>query len=186
MLLIARGVVWRDLREQILVGGALLMGIAGVILGAASHKGAARAIFFTVSTASVFTAGMRQYVVRRRLLRAGLLVHPWPVRLGDTVEMRFHATMRGRTPVTSIAATFECAEDVTVGSGRDQHHRNATLYSVDLPDDKQWSVTVPAELPPSMNLPANAIRWRLRAMLTTEAAEVPAEFEVLVMPEVAS
>lgn len=186
MLLIGRGVAWRDLREQILVGVALLMGVAGVILGATSHKNAGRAIFFTVSTASMFTVGLRQYVVRRRLLRAGLLVHPWPIRLGDTVEMRFHATMRGGAPVTSIAAKFECAEEVTIGSGRDQQKKSATLYAVDLPDAKQWSVTVPAELPPSMKLPANAIRWRVRAMLTTERAEVPAELEVLVMPEVAS
>lgn len=186
ILLIARGVVWRDLREQIVVGVALLIGVAAVILGAASHRDIGRAIFFTVSTASVFTAGLGQYLLRRRLLRAGLLVQPWPIRLGDTVEMRFHATMRGGTPVTSIVAKFECAEEVTIGSGRDRHKKSATLYSVDLPDARQWSATVPAELPPSMSVPGNAIRWQLRTVLTTERADVPADFEILVMPEVGS
>jgi len=154
-----------------------------------------RAVSFTVSTFFLFSAGMTQYLIRRRLKRASLLVRPWPIRLGDEIEVKFRATLRNASPVTAIAAKLECVEEATKGSGRYKEVKRETLLSIDLPAPvvkaagerkvtESWKVAIPASSPPSLTIPSNTVRWLLKTAITTEDVEVPATFELLVVPEV--
>ncbi len=196
MLLTARGVVWRDLREQILIGFAFLLGMGAVFLAVTMNKPGGRAIAFAISTFSIFAGGLRHYLIRRRLKRVALLVRPWPVRLGDEVELKLRATLRTRAPISDFKAQFECAEEVTVGSGKSRHQKRSTLFALDLPSSSaqsgsgkvtgEWRVVVPAELPPSIDVADNAVRWLVNANITTEGVEVPAKIELMVIPEAAS
>lgn len=51
--------------------------------------------------------------------------------------------------------------------------------------EEEWTIPIPPTLPPSFEVPSNAVRWRLTTMLTTSGVEVPADFTLLVIPEVA-
>jgi hypothetical protein len=196
MLLTAKGVVWRDLREQILIGFAFLLGIGSIYLAVVMNKSMGRALPFAVSIFFIFFGGLRNYLIRRRLKRAVLLVRPWPVRLGSEVELKFRATLRSRSPIRAFKAQLECAEEVTIGSGKYQKHNYATLFGVDLPssdarceDGKvtaEWKASVPEGLPPSLDVRDNAVRWLVNATIDTEGIDVPAKVEFTVIPEIAS
>jgi hypothetical protein len=194
MLLTKAGVTGKDLREQLVFGAAFLAGALAVFLGARTHRLDGRAISFTISMYFLLGAGVQQYLVRRRLRRAALLVRPWPIRLGDDIEVKFRATLRSSTAISSVAAKLECVEEVTIGSGKYQTKERATIFAVDLPcaarpagDRKvteSWTASVPDALPPSFAVTGNIVRWQVSTLVATEGVEVPASFELLVLPEV--
>ncbi len=194
-LLATVGAEWRDLREQILVSIAFLVCMTAVVVGGLQNRIELRPFLLGLSALTILIVGLQRYLAKRRLLRATLLVHPWPIRLGDEVEVRFRATLRKAAPDSVLTANLECAEEVTSGSGRNTRNRRAALYEIDLQSSQRlidgrklshlWRFTVPDGLPPSFCVPSNAVRWLLSATITTEHVQVPAVFELLVLPEVA-
>jgi hypothetical protein len=143
----------------------------------------------------VFLGSLSHYLRRRRLFQATLLVRSWPIRLGDDVEVRFRALLKKAAPVSALKATLQCVVEVTFGGGRDQQKKAETLYELDLRPSKwsvehrkveeEWTLTIPDALPPSLEVPCNKVQWRVTTLLTTAGTDVPAEFMLLVIPEVA-
>jgi hypothetical protein len=188
-LLIAPGVFAKDLRELVLIFVAFGFGALAVFLGLSSHRVNARAISIAASTFFMLVGSLRHYLTRRRLRRVALLIHPFPIRLGDDVSIKFRARMRTADPITDFTAQLECAEEVVIGTGKSRREKRSTLFAIDLPSEKQeleqqWTVHVPAELPPSLAVPNNIVRWRVTANITTANLVVPATVDLLVLPEV--
>jgi hypothetical protein len=177
-----------DVRELVLYFIAFLLFLGAAL---APKGGVVSQGFRALNAGGVlmgFLAMLSYYLRRRRLFKATLLVPSWPLRLGDTVTLRFRAMLK-KTAVSTLAAKLQCVEQVTIGQGRGQQKANAVAYELELPCSKQerrvveeeWTLTIPTTLPPSMDVYCNTIRWRIAAMLM----DVPAEFTLLVIPEVA-
>jgi hypothetical protein len=140
-----------------------------------------------------FLGMLSHYLRRRRLFKGTLLVRPWPIRLGGEITMKYRAMLKKSAPVSSLAAKLQCAEDVTIGRGKYQQKKIAPLYELELQCSKherrvveeEWTFAIPPTLPPSFEVPCNAVRWRLTTMLTTSGVEIPADFTLLVIPELA-
>jgi hypothetical protein len=194
MLLTMAGVTAKDLLRQLAIGVAFLLSALIAFLGVSRQRIDGRAISFTISMYVLLAAGVQQYLVRRRLRRSALLVRPWPICLGDQIEVKYRVTLRKSTVVSSVAAKLECVEEVTIGFGRDRRKKHETLFAIDLPcvvrpagDRKfteSWTATVPDALPPSLAVPSNVVRWQVSTLVTTDGVDVPAAFELLVLPEV--
>jgi hypothetical protein len=153
-----------------------------------------RAFAFGFSVSLMFAAALSEYLRRHRLRRATLVIHPWPIKFGATVEAHFRIFMRGGAPVSALAAKLECVEEVTIGSGRDAQHRKSTPYEAALDCVHQtdrrhvtaaWTFVVPEGHPQSLAVPSNKVTWRLAVTVTTDHVEVPVNFDLLVVPEVA-
>lgn len=181
----------KDVTELVLFGIAFLM-----FLGAALFSRGAAQLFRALNAGGVFLGflGMlSHYLRRRRLFKGTLLVRPWPIRLGGEVTMKYRAMLKKSAPVSSLAAKLQCAEEVIIGTGRSVVKKNVPLYELDLQCSKherrvveeEWTVTFPPTLPSSFEVPCNYVRWRLTTVLTTAGVDVPADFTLLVIPEVA-
>ena len=176
-----------DVRELILYFIAFLM-FAGAAL---ATRGNLTALAMRgLNAAGVFMgflAVLARHLRRRRLFRGTLLFSRWPLRLGDTVAVRFRAMLKKSAPVTEVAAKLQCVEQAVVGNGREVRKPVGVLFELDLPCakserhivDEEWTVTIPAELPPSFDVAMSKVDWRITAML----GEVPAEFRLLVTPQ---
>ena len=181
------------MREVLLYGFAFVSVLSVAFLpkgGVLSH------VALLVQAAGFFAAFfglLTTYLRRRRLFRATLLVRPWPIRLGATVEARFRAMVHRSAPISTLTAKLRCAEEITIGYGRDEVKRSAVAYEFELPCSKQerqiveesWTFTIPTNLPASFVVPSNRLEWRVNATLTTKGVDVPADFLLLVIPEVA-
>ena len=176
-----------DLREVILYGFAFLMVFAVVFVPRGGLFGQATRLMQAAGFFSVFFGALSTYLRRKRLFRGTLLLGRWPLRLGDIVAVRFRAMLKKSAPVTEVAAKLQCIEQAVIGYGRQQRKPVGVLFELDLPCakserhivDEEWSVTIPAELPPSFDVEASRVDWRITAML----GEVPAEFRLLVTPQ---
>jgi hypothetical protein len=153
-----------------------------------------RAFVFAISLAAMFSAALTEYLRWRRLRRATLLVHPWPIKFGAPVEARFRLFMRDGAPVSALSAKIECIEEVRIGTGRDAGHKRSTRYEAALDCVHQadrrhvtatWNFVLPEEYPQSLAVPSNKVTWRLTAAVMTDRVEIPVTFELLVVPEVA-
>ena len=156
-----------EVGELVLVGIALL-----IFLGAAfAPKGGVLAQGFRALNAGAvlmtFLAMLAHYLRRRRLFKGTLLVRPWPIRLGGEVTVKYRAMLKKSATVSSLTAKLQCAEEVVIGI------------------EEEWTIPIPPTLPPSFEVPSNAVRWRLTTVLTTSSGDVPADFTLLVIPEVA-
>jgi hypothetical protein len=140
-----------------------------------------------------FLGMLSHYRRRRRLFKGTLLVRPWPIRLGGEVTLKYRAMLKKSAPISSLVAKLRCAEDVTIGSGRYQEKKSAPLFELELQCsnherrvvEEEWTVAIPPTHPPSFEVPGNSVRWGLTTMLTTSGVEIPAEFTLVVIPEVA-
>ncbi len=176
----------REMKEIILIGIALLIFIACAVI----PKGGPTAMLVRgLQAAAVFLtflAALHRYVTGRRLARATLTFKRWPLRLGETVPVRFRAMLRKSQHVSEVAAKLQCVEQVLIGGGRYQENPSNVLYEVDLPCakeqrrviDEEWTFAIPADLPPSLDVRMSKVEWRVSAML----GEVPANFLLLVTP----
>src|SRR5213593_1051497 len=178
-----------DMRELFLYGLGFFMVLPIIFLtrgGVLAHVARLMQVgaFF-----SMFLGLLTTYLRRKRLLRAMLLVSHWPIRLGDTVKVRFRAMLRKSAPVATLTAALRCAEEVTIGGGREQVKRSAAMFELELPCSKQkrqiveeeWTFTIPPDLPSSFAVMSNRLEWRVDTLLM----DVPANFLLLVIPEVA-
>jgi hypothetical protein len=170
---------------------------AGAIVNAyfawSGHLGIGDRIEAALGAFVTVTAGLallREYRRRSPLAWASLRVRDWPLHLGDEVHVELRGSLR--VPVSGIAATLECREEVRTGRDRGAI-RTATRYSIELtPPGKEisgahftarWTCVIPAEEPPSFDVKTNIVRWRLLVRIfTSEGGEVPAELDLLVLP----
>ena len=181
-----------DVKELVLYGIGCLMFLGAALV---SKGGLAAQLFRALNAAGVlfgFLGMLAHYLRRRRLFRATLLVRPWPIRLGGDVTMRYRAMLKKSAPVSSLVAKLRCSEEVIIGGGKHLEKKGSALYELDLQCsaherrvvEEEWTVPIPPTVPPSFEVPCNAVRWRVTTMLTTEGVEVPADFTLLVIPEV--
>lgn len=180
------------------VGELVLYGIGFLIFGATAvfSRGGAAQLFRALNAGGVllgFLGMLSYYLRRRRLFRGTLLVDQWPIRLGGDVTMKYRAMLKKSAPVSSLAAKLLCTEDVILSSGRSVEKRSGVLYELELQCTKherrvveeEWTVALPPTLPASFEVPCNAVRWRLATVLTTSGVDVPADFTLVVIPEIA-
>jgi len=140
-----------------------------------------------------FLGMLGYYLRRRRLFKATLLVSQWPIRLGGEVTVKYRAMLKKSAPVSSLAAKLLCTEDVIIGGGRTVEKKSGVVYELDLQCSKherrvveeEWTFALPPTLPASFDVPCNAVRWRLTTVLTTSGVDVPADFTLVVIPEIA-
>ena len=173
---------------------AMLVGLVLVIVFVAHPSRQLSGAFSTLVIAAGVVEMGRQYFRKRRLLKATLLVRPWPLRLGQRATVRFEKRLRGSTRVDSVRARFTCTEEVIVSSGRDMETLQATLHEIPLDTsaarihpgrvEDEWEIEIPAAGLPSFTAKSNRILWRVQTVTRTEGVDVNADFEVLVVPEV--
>lgn len=182
-----------DVGELVLYGIGFLMFLAAALV---SKGGLAAQLFRALNAGGVlfgFLGMLAHYLRRRRLFRGTLLVRPWPIRLGGDVTLKYRAMLKKSATVSSLTAKLQCVEDVIIGRGKYLEKKSGALYELDLQCSKherrvveeEWTIPIPPTLPPSFDVPCNAVRWRLTTVLTTSGVEVPADFALLVIPEIA-
>ena len=181
-----------DVRELVLYGIAFLMFLATAMFS----RGGAVQLFRALNAGGVllgFLGMLSYYLRRRRLFRGTLLVNQWPIRLGGDVTMKYRAMLKKSAPVSSLAAKLLCTEDVIISAGRSVEKKSGVLYELELQCSKherrvveeEWTFAIPPTLPASFDVPCNAVRWRLTTVLTTSGVDVPADFTLVVIPEIA-
>ena len=182
----------RDVGELVLYGIGFLIFLAAALLS----RGGAAQLFKALNAGGVllgFLGMLAYYLRRRRLFKATLLVRHWPIRLGGDVTVKYRAMLKKSAPVSSLAAKLLCTEDVIIGRGRSVEKKSGVLYEIDLQCSKherrvveeEWTFALPPTLPASFDVACNAVRWRLTTVLTTSGVDVPADFTLLVIPEIA-
>ena len=181
-------------RELVLYGIAFLIFLAVAFVPRGGTLGQIARLLNAVGIFNLFLAMLTGFLRSRRIFKATILLRSWPLRLGDNVDATFRAMLRKGAQVTSLNAKLQCTEHVTIGHGREQTKRSSVVYELDLlctsaPRrivEESWSLPIAASLPASFVVPHNRVEWRVVATLTTEDVEIPAEFTLLVIPEVAS
>src|SRR5437660_5070295 len=89
----------RDVWRLIYYASMVVIAVAVPFLAQKVAQGT-RAFVFGFSMALLFAAALHEYLRWHRLRRATLVVHPWPIKFGASVEARFRLFMRGGAPVS--------------------------------------------------------------------------------------
>lgn len=116
----------------------------------------------------------RVYFRQRRLRHATLTVRPWPIRLGDHVETTFRSI-----PALPVAARLVCVEEATISSGKYEEKKHSVRFEQEL---QSWDFEIPRFGIPSFAVKSNRVRWLVRTVID---GEITADFELLVIPEIA-
>lgn len=124
--------------------------------------------------------------------------HEQPFDLGETRQFSYRAVakrLRVLDPL-DISVRVRCIEVVYYNSGTDRQRRAEDFYvgevSIDRhPDDTavviSGMVHIPADLPPSMDLPDNNIEWKLDFKLDpARGVQLTDSFDIKVAPRVRS
>lgn len=139
--------------------------------------------------------GMLRRLGLARFTRAEITVHPWPIRLGDEIQLHFFRGHRRRVAIERIEAFIECAEGYLEVSGDHfrwcwQERTTIILKGVSVPPQGKplrfdWSAVIPKTQPASLSLKDSAIRWRLCVRLVFPKLNMlEAWFPLLVLPEI--
>ena len=128
------------------------------------------------------TAGYAaQYVRKHRARSASITVAPWPLKLGDDAVVTFSSAHRG----ASLAAKLVCIEEAKRSSGKYEERKVALRFEAEIDARApQWKLHIPEHELPSFSVKSNAVRWLLRVAISHDGRETPAEFELVVLPEV--
>jgi hypothetical protein len=133
-----------------------------------------RAATSAVSFALMAWPLARVYFRQRRLKHATLTVRPWPIRLGDRVETTFHSI-----PAAPVTAKLVCVEEATISGGKYEEKKHSVRFEQDL---QSWDFEIPRFGIPSFAVKSNRVRWVVRTVID---GDITADFELLVIPEVA-
>ncbi len=183
----------------LLYAGITAAGLA--ILWAQRHAGLMKTIFaifligsFVAGTYKMVRVRMHQVWEKKSFGAAELIVHPWPIRLGDEITLLFFRAKRQRLPLEVIEASIECNEmyeEESDDSSQWQSRIRCTirLETPPLPETGQplrfeWTARIPDGVPASAMLTHSAIDWRLYVRLVAANEQVAdTEFKLLVLPE---
>ena len=137
----------------------------------------------------------RRYFRQRRLERATLLVRPWPLRLGQRATVRFEKRLKKHAAVDAVSARLVCIEEAVASSGRHQTVKREIRFELPLETSAariegrtvrdEWQFEIPHTELPSFAVKSNKIQWRVETITECGGTPVAADFELLVIPEVA-
>jgi uncharacterized membrane protein len=153
-----------------------------------------------------FAGGLGKLVVRllgERMKpcfsRSEIVFEKWPLRLGDTSRVRFHAWPRKNAAVQSIAARLFCVEILRYRDDKNSvSTHGARVHGIDVADAAasasadgstraDWTLPVPREGPPSFTVDGGGISWTLQVeMRFASGPSFTQEFNVLVVPQMAA
>lgn len=129
-------------------------------------------IFGLAGVASLGVAGWNGYQLKA-LGDAHLELPRLPLRLGETVAIRYSQRRNHSADVRAVTATLLCREWVRFTRGTDTETRTHDLWRTELPSGPSdpigdlpmirgtWELAIPAELPPSFTAHDNAVQWIL-------------------------
>ena len=172
----------RDVLIGILAGLGGVFSLWAAIYGELDLGRAIQSAMSAVIGLGAFFHLMKSYRQRRRLHHAALWVRPWPLRLGDSASAELHVVVEGNAP--DVAASVQCMEHITYSQGKYSRTQSTSLFSMMLPAQHEWSFTLPAKYPPSLQVESNEVRWHLSTVVRDGDVEIPVSFELLVIPEV--
>ncbi|WP_425307345.1 hypothetical protein AADG42_00835 [Ammonicoccus fulvus] len=144
----------------------------GLVASTWSFPGFWFGIFGLVGLGSLGVAGWNGYQLKA-LGDAHLELPQLPLRLGETVTIRYSQRRNHSAEVRAVTATLLCREWVRFTRGTDTETRTHDLWQTELPSGPSdpigdlpmirgmWQLTLPAELPPSFTAPDNAVQWIL-------------------------
>lgn len=158
-------------------------------------------IFATILPLIFFIIGLLVFVLaiytilQLYLFRPGSLHVPrLPLRLGETVPVRFQQSTRSLISVQQLEARLACLEWVRYTVGTDtrtathilweQPLENQPLFSNSNGVDRQWMIHVSPQLPPSFDSSNNAIKWIIEVKVKARWIKGTSEFTLPVLPEV--
>lgn len=163
---------------------ALIVGVVGVAIplinilwgGLAASSwafpGFWLSIFGLVGLGALGVAGWNGYQLKA-LGDAHLELPRLPLRLGESVTIRYSQRRNHSAEIRAVTATLLCREWIEFTRGTDTETRTHDLWRTELPSGPSdpigdrpmirgtWQMTLPAELPPSFTAPDNAIQWIL-------------------------
>ena len=194
----------KSFRELLYAAIAFLMfaGFGLTILFYSKDEGCAKtamALFAIVSIVVTVGSMIRIMMQRawdlRRFGAADLLVHPWPIRLGDDVTFKFFRAKRQRTAIERVEAFVECKESYLIDNDETREWRSHTRRSIEVasvpePDMRkplrfEWHATIPGDEPGSASMTNSAILWGLLVRLHGKGDQTADTwFHLLVLPEV--
>lgn len=129
-------------------------------------------IFGLVGLGSLGLAGWHGYQLKA-LGDAHLELPRLPLRLGESVTIRYSQRRNHSAEVRAVTATLVCREWVRFTRGTDTETRTHDLWKTELPSGPSdpigdlpmirgtWQLAIPAELPPSFTASDNAVQWVL-------------------------
>jgi len=178
VMFVADRVGWKDVALMLYLVAGSAFNIYAYLVGQLDEARQILAVLYAVLGVLVVITLEQHYRQRKRMRGASMTVRPWPIRLGDEVKAVFRVA-----PAFPLSAKLECVEHVVSGGGKFQKTNTATMYMLQLADS-EWTFVIPDHLPPSLDVKHNRVIWRIVTMVTAGDAEVPVEFELLVIPEV--
>jgi hypothetical protein len=174
----------------------LFIGVAILVVAVTKSPSRQLEFFLSLAGSGVLVAETgRRYFRQRRLERATLLVRPWPLRLGDRATVGFENRLKKNAAVEMVSARLVCIEEAVVSSGRDQAVQREIRFEVALDTTAartdgrtvrdEWQFEIPDTGLPSFAVKSNKIQWRVETITACAGTPVTAEFELLIIPEVA-
>lgn len=153
-------------------------------------------LFLVVGVVCLAIAG----VSGSRALLAGpaeVYLDRFPLRLGESVTVRYFQKRRGKGPVNGIVARLQCRELVTYRQGTNTRTDSATVWEAELPTaptnpvnmpsllHEAWRLRVPADRPPSFEANRNSIIWELKVNVDIpHGLDIGGYFRLPVLPHV--
>ena len=176
------------------IGGVIALA-AGIPLGINFGPLAATAVVAVV-VAGVGAIGAWQFMLHRGLHPAELVVDRWPVAPGEPVTLRFRQRLKTQLYVRELVPNLRCKEEARYRVGTDT--RTVSRVACDLPLERviadtasdelaaEWTVTVPADAPPSFHASNNKIEWTLEVKVVIDGyPDACPTFPLLVAPNAA-
>ncbi|MEM9701896.1 MAG: hypothetical protein AAF907_05580 [Planctomycetota bacterium] len=124
-------------------------------------------------------------LVRAAVHPAEAAISPWPLRPGETAEVRFAQRLKRGLALRELTATLLCVEEVRYTVGTDTRTDTRERHRIPLPPvdlvegDGQfeparqavtavWELPVPADAPPSLDTSHSDVNWTLEVSLVID------------------
>jgi hypothetical protein len=182
-------------RKEAVMAGCLIAMMTGLILVLIFVAHPSRQVGGIIPTFAIGVGVfelLRKDYVKRKMQRATLLVRPWPLRLGQTATLTFEKRLRRAATVDALTARFVLFEETKASAGKYESTAKEIRREMPLDCDAatrqpghvsaQWTVEIPASGLPSFTVKSNRVVWQIETRTRTQGIEVPADFELLVVP----